>query len=416
MMKKTEFNVDNVRHINIGLLTADLDSANMGCNALTYSAILLLEEIAKSLKFNFNYILFKDIHAYSLFLYSNLNKDRIKSVPPVITPRTKLRAVLKRQSASIKHFNEYFSACDVFFEIAGGDSFSDIYGIQRPALFARYHRRIKEHRKPLIFLPQTIGPFHCNKAKKIAAKSLSYAAHTFARDPISYEKAVEFAKKEHVSRTVDMAFFMDYAPKEKVSSRPVVGLNPSGLLWNGGYTGSNQFGLKADYQELISKIIETLHRSGCSVVLVPHVLHGPDYSVEDDYRVCKMIVKKYPFCSLAPFFYSPVEAKSFISGLDFIIGSRMHCCIAGYSSGVPIYPLAYSRKFKGLFKKELDYPYGAELQSDDIDTVIGGLEDLLRNLTEVQASMAKRLETLAIYKSKFIDELAHLFQSKIKPG
>nr|WP_291465313.1 polysaccharide pyruvyl transferase family protein [Desulfobacula sp.] len=388
----------------------------MGCNALTYSAILLLEEIAKSLKLNFNYILFKDIHAQSLLIYSNLDENKIKCVPPVITTRTKFRAMLKRQSASIKHFNKSLSNCDVFFEIAGGDSFSDIYGIQRPALFERYHSRIKEGRKPLIFLPQTIGPFNSNRAKKIAANSLSYATHVFARDPISYEKAVEFAKRECVSRTIDMAFFMNYMPNKSKHSQLFVGVNPSGLLWNGGYTGTNQFGLKADYQKLISKTIEKLHQENCKVIIVPHVLDGPTYHIEDDYRVGKLLVNKYPFCGLAPFFYSPVEAKSFISGLDLMIGSRMHCCIAGYSSGVPIYPLAYSRKFKGLFKEELDYPYGAELQTDDIETVINGLENFLRNLTDIQASMTKRLESLVSYKCKFIDKLTHLIQSHIQPG
>ncbi len=400
-------------HINIGLLTADLDSGNLGCNALTYSAILLLEEISKIIKLDFNYILFKDIHAHSLLQYSSLDKNKINCVPPVITPQMKLRAILKRQPASIKYCNDSFNSCDVFFEIAGGDSFSDIYGIRRPVLFERYHSRIRARRKSLIFLPQTIGPFSSHGAKKIAADSLSYATHVFTRDPISYEKAIEFTKKERVSKTIDMAFFMDYTPSKKANVRPVVGLNPSGLLWNGGYTGANQFGLKADYQELISQIIEKLHQEDFSVVIVPHVLHGPTYHIEDDYRVGKLLVKKYPFCKLAPFFYSPVEAKSFISGLDLVIGSRMHCCIAAYSSGVPIYPLAYSRKFKGLFKEELDYPYGAELLTDDIEAVVCGMDVLLKNLTDVQSSMPKRLKSLISYKKKFIDELTSLIRSQI---
>jgi hypothetical protein len=59
--------------------------------------------------------------------------------------------------------------------------------------------------------------------------------------------------------------------------------------------------------------------------LVPHVLHGPYYHVEDDYGVCKRLQQAYPFCIMAPFFYTPVEAKSFISGLDLLVGSG---CIA----------------------------------------------------------------------------------------
>jgi colanic acid/amylovoran biosynthesis protein len=35
--------------------------------------------------------------------------------------------------------------------------------------------------------------------------------------------------------------------------------------------------------------------------------------------------------------------------MDFFCGSRMHACIAAFSSGVPVVPIAYSRKFAGLF-------------------------------------------------------------------
>ena len=51
--------------INIGLLTADLDSGNMGCNALTYSAIFILEEIARKIKHHFDCFLLRDIDAHS---------------------------------------------------------------------------------------------------------------------------------------------------------------------------------------------------------------------------------------------------------------------------------------------------------------------------------------------------------------
>ena len=31
------------------------------------------------------------------------------------------------------------------------------------------------------------------------------------------------------------------------------------------------------------------------------------------------------------------------------MGARMHACIAAFSAGVPVMPIAYSRKFQGLF-------------------------------------------------------------------
>src|SRR3546814_5142573 len=38
-----------------------------------------------------------------------------------------------------------------------------------------------------------------------------------------------------------------------------------------------------------------------------------------------------------------------MSSLDYLVAGRMHACIAAFSSGTPVMPVAYSRKFSGLF-------------------------------------------------------------------
>src|SRR5690606_26009817 len=92
------------------------------------------------------------------------------------------------------------------------------------------------------------------------------------------------------------------------------------------------------------------------VHLVSHVL--PEHqAVEDDYQAAKELQREFPEIVLAPRFATPVEAKSYISGLYFFTGARMHACIAAFSTGVPVYPLAYSRKFNGLFTDTLQYEW-----------------------------------------------------------
>ena len=72
-------------------------------------------------------------------------------------------------------------------------------------------------------------------------------------------------------------------------------------------------------------------------------------AVEDDLTANKTLAEEFPGVIVAPRFEGPSEAKSYISGLDFFCGSRMHACIAAFSSGVPVLPIAYSRKFAGVF-------------------------------------------------------------------
>lgn len=51
----------------------------------------------------------------------------------------------------------------------------------------------------------------------------------------------------------------------------------------------------------------------------------------------------------------------------------MHACIAAISSGVPVYPMAYSRKFNGLFGETLGYSSLGDLKTMDSDEILSGL-------------------------------------------
>ncbi len=57
----------------------------------------------------------------------------------------------------------------------------------------------------------------------------------------------------------------------------------------------------------------------------------------------------------------------------------MHACIAAISSGVPVFPMAYSRKFNGLFCDTLQYPLMGDMvkQTDEeiFDNLINAFSD-----------------------------------------
>ncbi len=130
-----------------------------------------------------------------------------------------------------------------------------------------------------------------------------------------------------------------------------------------------------------------LEKEDVLVHLVPHVVsnHGPFQ--EDDYVVARQIHGEMPATVLAPPFKNPMEAKSYISGLDFFAGARMHSCIAAYSSNVPVVPMAYSRKFSGLFLSSLNYPALADLQSDSHDQVCHKVLDGFENRTALRQAI-----------------------------
>ena len=61
--------------------------------------------------------------------------------------------------------------------------------------------------------------------------------------------------------------------------------------------------------------------------------------------------------------------------MNFFIGSRMHATIAAFSSNVPVFPLAYSRKFNGLFLDTLQYPYMGDLKVQSIREILLSIDN-----------------------------------------
>src|SRR3546814_12872207 len=70
---------------------------------------------------------------------------------------------------------------------------------------------------------------------------------------------------------------------------------------------------------------------------------------DDDGQAADRFAAEFPGPIRVPDFAGPCEAKSYIFSLDYLVAGRMHACIAAFSSGTPVMPVAYSRKFSGLF-------------------------------------------------------------------
>src|SRR5207302_7263774 len=135
---------------------------------------------------------------------------------------------------------------------------------------------------------------------------------------------------------------------------PLVGLNVSGLLNYGGYSGKNMFGLKIDYAAMIRTLLAYLIvEKGARVVLVPHVHGTPGRSgdFEGDQRVCSQLYEEMKYKYPGKLFVvqeirTTPEIKYVIGHCDLFIGSRMHACIAALSLKVPAVALSYTDEFK----------------------------------------------------------------------
>lgn len=350
------------RKVTIGLLWHSVSSDNLGVGALTESQIAICQAAAHTANVEVRYIIFGTAGGKNY-----LPKD----LPITIGSRISIKQMLTGQSAFLKELE----ACDFVLDIGEGDSFADIYGIKRYLFLIVSKLAVLFKGKPLILSPQTIGPFDYWFTRLIATCVMKRCKRVFARDGLSSAYLLQCGVVDNADEVVDVAFRLPFTQsKHDASTKVHIGLNVSGLLYSGGYTKNNQFGLTLDYQALTQDLIKYWTSDPNNQVwLIPHVIPD-DLPVEDDRKAIAQLALAFPTVKAAPSFNSPSEAKSFISGMDFVTGARMHACIAAFSSGVAVVPLAYSRKFNGLFSS-LNYAWVADGKVMDTHTAFSKIVD-----------------------------------------
>lgn len=368
----------------ICILGATFNTQNMGVGALTASTIrcilqkfpnaevYLLDYAKESAVYDF-YIDGKTVpvtlinmrFSKKFYLRNNIAFLILLALILKILPFNNLKRKLIERSIYLRKISDI----SIVSSIAGGDSFSDIYGLRRFFYVSLPQLLVLFLGKELILLPQTIGPFKSTIAKVVARYILNHSRVIYSRDYIGLKEAEVFlggeAGETKLKFCYDVAFVLNPEKprehnladimKEKKRGLLITGLNVSGLLLMGGYTRKNMFGLKIDYREFIFELIAFLIlKKGTTVILVPHVF-GSEGHPESDSVACENIYAELKSKYKDKLFivrgdYNQNEIKYVIGLCDFFVGSRMHACIAALSQNIPAVTVAYSKKFLGVLQ------------------------------------------------------------------
>jgi polysaccharide pyruvyl transferase WcaK-like protein len=395
----------------IAIIWANPYNRNLGVGALAYAALTLVSDTLNkhNQQFEISFIGSSKSIPDSLSINNKVYKFNNIDGLDYFIPKSFAKLIL--QYKRYKLFKLIFGI-DYVLDLGEGDSFSDIYGLTR---FNRiFHSKVlfKVLGKKQLLLPQTIGPFKDKEIERKSFKVLESFSSIYARDRKSFNYSNEGVLKGKICESIDVAFYMPYTKVVFNNDVTNIGINVSGLLWHGGYTKNNQFGLKTNYQELIRRVIEYFVKvDNCQVHLVPHVIPNYDH-VENDYTVCEFLKNQYPEVIVSNRFKTPIEAKSYISGLDFFTGARMHSTIAAFSSGVPVVPMAYSRKFNGLFKETLKYEYMGDLVNEQTEVVFSSIIDGYKKRDKLSENIQCSLKDIVTPRLENLkNELAIFFNS-----
>lgn len=410
------------------LLGASFDTGNLGVNALAESTIKIIlhrwphAEIVllgsshlpeeSSLRVGGRQVTLRAVpirFSKNVFLPFHFLQFVLYRILAFLLPVAALRHGLFKRNAYCRILYE----TDLAVDITGGDSFSDIYGMRRFVLGFLRKWLVLFYGKRFIMLPQTYGPFNRPITRFLARRILRGAETIYSRDQEGVDRVRELLNgrgSDHVHFAPDVAFLLDprapgdsaILPDSDLRARGsiVVGLNISGLLYNGGYTRDNMFGLKVDYRAFVRDIADLLlAQKDVVLLLVPHVFPPDESQVESDPLACKELFDelrgKYESrVFLAAGRYSHNEIKSVIGRCDFFLGSRMHACIAALSQHIPAVGLAYSKKFRGVFSAVGVEDYVVDLLAVDSQAALATIRRLFEDRERTREKLARTVPEL----------------------
>ena len=279
-----------------------------------------------------------------------------------LTPITPVRRFLRRKLDVL----DAMLSVRAVAEIWGGDSFSDIYG---RSLFLKTSLGsvlacILD--RPLWLLPQTYGPYQSRLVRFLARRIISHAEVVLTRSR-SHRWVEMLRLDQRVVREFcpDVAFLLAPARSDYVDelvqatgdAAGPYGINVSGLLYYGGYSRDNTFGLAMDYRRFVLDLAGMILKDfGRSIVFVPHT-YSTDGSAgerENDLGAAKSVIAElgissHPGVSVIARDLDHHEIKYAIGKTGFFVGSRLHACIGALSQGIPAVGVAYSDKFIDVF-------------------------------------------------------------------
>lgn len=300
---------------------------------------------------------------------------------PMGSTRAEVKELLTGRGGVVRWLRDDF---DLVVDTRSGDSFSDLYGLPRLTVMTLLAEAVRRSGTPMVYGPQTYGPYLSRRATLMAKRSLRQADLVLARDSGSADVVAGLGRPADLV-TTDVVFALPQPSAPRADADVL--FNVSGLLWRGAADVD-----PADYRRIVVEAIRGLGEAGRRVTLLAHVLAGK--SGDSDVEVLDEVLDAVG-SSLPVFVPESLEdARAVMAGSRLVIGSRMHACLNALSVGVPAIPLAYSQKFAPLLM-DVGWPHTIRLgaAADPVAQVLRLAADpaLAAQVPEVRATADTKL-------------------------
>jgi len=263
---------------------------------------------------------------------------------------------------------------------AAGFAFGEQHPPQRTVQFAERVEAAKRNGKPVVLLPQALGPFESPVIRDAFARIVDAADLVFARDDRSMQYAQEAAgPRDHLQQAPD---FTNLVKPEQVTTgedTDRVCIVPNERMIEKAQTEEEA----AAYVPLMARCIEAVEDEGLRPVLLIHEREDKELAEE----IRQHVGREIPLHEGE----DPVALKRFIGESRLVIGSRFHALVGALSQGIPAIGTSWSHKYEMLFNE-----YGCESMLLSVSARKEQIQEQIRAAKETgHSSLTEQVRTRA---------------------
>ena len=251
---------------------------------------------------------------------------------------------------------------------------------------------------PVFLLPQSFGPFDYGDnqytADKEIKKSLAGVECIFAREKNGKELLKKKYGLKNVVLSADMVLqckkltlneIFQSMPEDigvRISTHKNVAVIPN--------VRNLEHGNKEIVMKMYDAAVRTLLKLDRNVYLVAHS--------KEDGAICEKLKKDYSNNGrvfLVEEDLNCIQYESFVSFMDYIIGSRFHSIVHAYKEDIPCVAIGWAVKYKELLERFGQIQYAVDVRSNNAENAL--LEAINRmeiNYTHEKAKIAESLKII----------------------
>lgn len=227
---------------------------------------------------------------------------------------------------------------------AAGFAFGDQHPPQRTVQFAERVEAAKRAGKPVVLLPQALGPFEKPVVRDAFVRIVDAADLVFARDDVSMQHARDAAgPRDHLRQAPDFTNLVKPRCNTNRENTTRACIVPNKRMVEQAETEEEA----AAYVPFIARCIESATSEGLRPVLLIH--QREDESLAEEIR--RRVGRETPLHKED----DPLALKRFVGESRLVVGSRFHALVGALSQGVPAIGTSWSHKYEMLFDE-----YGCE--------------------------------------------------------